>query len=72
MGEKQSAGELRFPLSRYGFAFAPNSTPLVNLGLPDPPYSGRLSLLAIQKEGLSPPRSAEKKENALAGLPGRP
>ena len=36
-GREQSAGELRSPLSRYGFAFAPDSTPLVGLRPPDPP-----------------------------------
>jgi hypothetical protein len=36
-GQGQSAGELRSPLSRYGFAFAPDSTPLVGLRPPDPP-----------------------------------
>ena len=34
-GRDQSAGELRSPLSRYGFAFAPDSTPLVGLRPPD-------------------------------------
>ena len=34
-GRYQSAGELRSPLSRYGFAFAPDSTPLVGLRPPD-------------------------------------
>jgi hypothetical protein len=46
-GRIQSAGELRSPLSRYGFAFAPDSTPLVGLRPPDPPYGGRLPLLSI-------------------------
>ena len=34
-GRNLSAGELRSPLSRYGFAFAPDSTPLGGLRPPD-------------------------------------
>jgi hypothetical protein len=71
-GRKQSAGELRSPLSRYGFAFAPDSTPLVGLRPPDPPYGGRLPLLAIQKRRLesAPLRSGkEKQASRLARRP---
>jgi hypothetical protein len=71
-GREQSAGELRSPLSRYGFAFAADSTPLVGLRPPDPPSGGRLPPACCPKKGLGPLRCAQEKGNRLPGLLGGP
>lgn len=67
-GREQSAGELRSPLSRYGFAFAADSTPLVGLRPPDPPSGGRLPPASHPKKGLCPLHCAQEKRNGLPGF----
>jgi len=70
-GRRQSAGELRSPLSRYGFAFAPDSTPLGACG----PQNRLVAVLAPplgypEREG--PPALRLEKEGgaASAAAPG--